>query len=147
MSEACPRSFDEQLLSGHLDGELTQAEAQQVRIHLEDCETCRALFEQLQLMREASMSTPFATPDDEQWDERPRGGASRLFRGTGWIFLTAWIAASLGFAFWCFVTEPGEPLLKLLVFSGVLGIGSLFLSVLLDRLRSAKTDRYRRVKK
>jgi predicted anti-sigma-YlaC factor YlaD len=147
MSEACPHSFDERLLSGHLDGELTQAEAQQVRIHMEDCESCRALFDQLKLMREASMSTPFATPDDEQWDERPQAGASRLFRGTGWFFLMAWLAASLGLALWCFITEPGDPLLKLLVFSGALGIGLLFLSVLVDRLRSAKTDRYRRVKK
>jgi hypothetical protein len=34
-----------------------------------------------------------------------------------------------------------------LVVSGLAGLGLLFVSVLLDRLRSAKTDRYRRVDK
>lgn len=147
MSEACPQSFDDQLLSGHLDHELTQAEEQQVRIHLEDCETCRALFGQLEQMRKASMSTPFATPDDEQWNEKPRTPSSRLFRGAGWFLLLAWLIASLGIAGWAFATEPGHPLIKLLVVSGLAGMGLLFVSVLLDRLRSAKTDRYRRVQK
>lgn len=147
MSEACPHSFDEQLLSGHLDHELTQAEEQQVRVHLEDCEICREQFGQLELMRKASMSTPFAIPDDEQWNEQPRTGASHLFRGTGWILVIAWFAVSLGFAAWTFATEPGHPLIKLLVVSGLAGMGLLFVSVLLDRLRSAKTDRYRRVQK
>ena len=147
MSEACPQSFDEQLLSGHLDHELTQAEEQQVRIHLEDCETCRAMFGQLELMRKASMTTPFSTPDDEQWSEKPRTGASRLFRSTGWLLVIAWFAVSLGFAGWTFATEPGHPLVKLLVVSGLAGLALLFVSVLLDRLRSAKTDRYRRVQK
>ena len=147
MSEACPQSFDEQLLSGHLDPELTQAEEQQVRVHLEDCEVCRKVFGQLEVMRKASMSTPFATPDDEQWNETPGSGASRLFRGTGWILLLVWFIVSLGIAGWTFATEPGHPLIKLLVVSGLAGVGLLFVSVLLDRLRSAKTDRYRRVKK
>ena len=100
MSETCPRSFDEQLLSGYLDGELTQAEEQRVRIHLEDCRVCRDLFEQLKTMREASMSTPFATPDDKQWDERPRSGASGFFRGTGWLLIVAYAVGIMGFAVW-----------------------------------------------
>jgi predicted anti-sigma-YlaC factor YlaD len=147
MPEVCSRSFDERLLSGYLDGELTQAESQRVRLHLEDCATCRGLHQQLLLMKEASMSTPFATPDDEQWDERPRSATSRLFRGSGWLFVVAWLVGSLGFALWTFLTEPGELLAKLMVVSAGLGIGLLFLSVLLDRLRSYKSDRYRRVEK
>ncbi len=147
MSKICPRSFDEQLLSGYLDGELTQAEEQRVRIHLEDCQVCRDLFEQLKTMREASMSTPFATPDDKQWDERPRSGASGFFRGTGWLLIVAYFVGIMGFAVWAFLTEPGNFWEKILVFGGVLGIVLLFLSVLLDRFRSYKTDRYRRVEK
>ena len=147
MSEACPHSFDEQLLSGHLDRELTQAEEQQVHIHLEDCETCRTLFAQLELMRKASMSTPFDTPDDEQWNERPRTPTSSVFRGSGWILLLIWFTVSLGVAGWAFATEPGHPLMKLLVASGLAGLALLFVSVVLDRLRSSRTDRYRRVKK
>ena len=42
MPEPCGRTFDGALLSGFLDGALTQADEQRVRVHLEDCETCRA---------------------------------------------------------------------------------------------------------
>ena len=33
--------FDEALISGYLDGELTQGDAQRVRVHLEDCAVCQ----------------------------------------------------------------------------------------------------------
>ena len=37
--DACISRFNEYL--HYLDGELTQADSQRVRVHLEDCEECR----------------------------------------------------------------------------------------------------------
>ena len=48
MTEVCNRTFDSILLSGYVDGELTQADAQQVRVHLEQCPRCRGLMSNLQ---------------------------------------------------------------------------------------------------
>ena len=45
MPEHCGRTFDDALLSGYLDHALTQADEQRVRIHLEDCATCRMQME------------------------------------------------------------------------------------------------------
>lgn len=139
--------FNEALLSGYLDGELTQAEEQRVRLYLEDHPEARALLEEMKTMRDASLSTRFETPPDEGWDERPRGPVSRLFRGLGWILVVGWIVGLLGYGLWQFATSPERWLEKLVVVGSISGVALLFLSILIDRLKAAKTDRYRRVEK
>ena len=78
MSERCGRNFDEALLSGYLDRGLTQLDEQRVRVHLEDCETCRAAVDEMKRLREVTMSTEFDVPTDDQWSEIPRSRASRF---------------------------------------------------------------------
>lgn len=141
------RMFDETLLSGYLDGELTQGEAQRVRIQLENDPEARRLYEEMRRMREATMTTGFAVPDDDQWDERPRGGLSLVSRGLGWLVVVVWLVAVSGFALWQLATAPEALWAKLFAFGAVAGFGLLLLSVLLDRLRAAPADRYRRVLK
>lgn len=143
----CPHGFPEELLSGHLDRELSQGEDQRVRIHLEDCDPCRRTYEELRELREASMTTPFSTPPDAQWDERPRSGGSGLLRGAGWTLLIVWLFAVLGFGVWQWIQHPATLWERFLTFAGVTGVLMLFLSVLLDRIRAAKTDKYRRIEK
>jgi anti-sigma factor RsiW len=147
MHDRCPTSFDQSLISGHLDGELTQGTDQNVRVHLEACAHCRELFEELQTMREAAMTTRFAEPSDDQWNERPKGPASFISRSFGWVLAIVWLAIVTGFGLWRLWISPEELFEKLLVFGGLSAFGLLFLSVLLDRLRTAKTDRYRGVEK
>ena len=137
----------DELLSAHLDGELTQAAGQKVRIHLEGCRHCRVLLDELRTMREAAMSTEFSKPDDSQWDERPRGGASLVVRGVGWIFAVVWAVAFAAYALWQFWQGSANLVERLLVFGGLSAVTLLFLSVLLDRLSSARTDPYREVEK
>lgn len=140
-------SFDEALLSGYLDGELTQAEEQRVRIHLEDHPDARRLLEEMRTMRDATRGTRFETPEDLQWDERPRGPLSRWFRSFGWFFVVIWLVGVGAYGVWQFATSPEDLVSKLLVVGSVGGFVLLFLSILLDRLRDLKTDRYRRVRK
>jgi len=147
MTDRCPTGFDETLLSGHLDRELTQAENQRTRLHLEDCPECRALLADLTRVRQASRATPFRPPPDDGWDERPRTPASFLARRVGWTLVVAWLAAIAAFALWQLATAPEDVWFKLAVFSVIAGPVLLFLSVLFDRLRALRTDRYRRVLK
>ena len=147
MTDHCPSAFEETQISGHLDGELTQAAEQKVRIHLEDCGHCRALLDELRTMREATMSTEFSKPDDSQWDERPRSGASFLARGAGWIFAVVWSVAIAVYALWQFWQGSANVVERLFVFGGLSAVALLFVSVLLDRLSSARTDPYREVEK
>jgi anti-sigma factor RsiW len=138
--------FDETLLSGYLDGELTQAEEQRVRIQLEDDPDARRLLEEMRAMRSATMTTRFTVPEDIQWDERPRSRLSGFLRGSGWLFVGVWILAVAGYASWRFLTS-GVTLEQLIPAAGLFGLTLVFLSILLDRLRDLKTDRYRRVRR
>lgn len=147
MSRDCGRTFDEAELTGYLDGVLTQSRRQRVRLHLEECDRCRRLVDEMRETREATMTTMFETPADDQWSELPRGLASRLSRGLGWLLLVIWLVGMTGLVvghLWSDEMPLGE---KLLIFGGITGIVLLFVSVLLDRLRILRTDPYRRVDK
>lgn len=139
--------FDEALLSGYLDGELTQYEEQRVRVYLEDHSEARALLEEMKTVRETTRTTRFEVPDDLQWDERPRGPFSRFARGFGWLLILVWLVGVSAFGLWQLLTAPENLLAKLLVVGSIGGFALLLVSVLLDRLHDMKTDRYRRVRK
>jgi anti-sigma factor RsiW len=147
MADRCPTSFDETLISGHFDGELTQAAEQKVRVHLEDCEYCRTVLRELRTLREATLSTEFHAPADCQWDERPQTGLSLAARGTGWIVAIIWAVFFAGYTLWQFWQGSANLAERLLVFGGLSALALLFTSVLLDRLRAARTDPYREVEK
>ena len=124
--------FDEALISGYLDSELAQAEAQRVRLHLEDCSECRATADELAQLKEATMSSEFKTPDDG-WDESPRGGVSHLLRNAGLLVGLAWIVGLTMWLMWELARDP-VALIGLLLFVGFLVSAGLFIaSVLIDR--------------
>ncbi len=148
MPERCGRTFDETLLTGYVDGTLTQGDEQRVRVHLEDCAVCRTAVSEMAGLRQVAMSSRFKLPSDTEWSESPRSGASRLSFGLGWLLLTSWGVAIAAFAvadFWR--TRTPVDLEDLLAFGGVAGVALLFLGVLLDRLKALRADRYREVRK
>ena len=145
MTERSPDEFDRALISAYLDDELTQQQSQRVRLHLEDCAESRAIFEELKQIREATMSTPFATVEDDQWDERPRTPASGMLRWAGFALLGVALIV-MGYFLVEAIGEAGT--LGAILLIGFYGGGLLvFLSVLIDRLKTYKTDRYRGVEK
>ena len=147
MPEPCGRTFDEALLSGYVDRALVQRDEQRVRVHLEHCATCRAVVEDLRAVREATMTSTFETPRDDEWSETPRTESSRLLVGLGWPLVTAWAVLMAGYALWGSWQETDNLVERLLLLGGATGFGLLFFGVLLDRLKAAKTDRYREVHK
>ena len=147
MAESCPVRFDETLISGHLDGELTQAAEQKVRIHLEDCDHCRVVLGELRTLRETTMSTEFHAPDDSQWDEDPQTGLSLVTRGAGWVLAIVWAVFCAAYGLWQFWQGSANLVERVLVFGGLSALALLFVSVLFDRLRAARTDPYREVEK
>jgi anti-sigma factor RsiW len=147
MTRACDRRFAEELLSGFVDRALTQAERQQVALHLERCSSCRAVVDEMEALRGAARSTTFAFPADEQWNELPRTGGSRALRLAGWLVLVLW-AALLAGAGAIGLARATVPAWEKLAVAGVVGaLALLLLSVLFDRLRDLRHDRYQRVQK
>jgi anti-sigma factor RsiW len=147
MSSDREHGFDEALLSGYLDGMLTQQDTQRIRLHLESCTSCRRVVDEMKSIREVTMTSTSSTPPDDQWDERPRGGVSRLSFGLGWAIVIAWIVGLIGFALGQLWSGPESLTEKLLIFSAITGFALLLLSVVIDRLKRFQSDRYRRVEK
>lgn len=145
MSDTVKRPIDEALLSGYLDGTLSQAESQRVRLLIEDDAEYRALYEDLQAMRAAAATTRFVEPEDDAWPEWPRTKGSWFSRSLGWVVIVAWLVVVSGYALWHFLAETGDPFEIFLVLGLPGGFVLLFISVLIDRLRELRTDRYRGV--
>lgn len=143
MAQSQRSPIDEELLSGYLDGALPQADAQKVRISIEDDPELRALFEDLKAMREVAGSTHFVTPEDDAWPELPRNPASWFSRSLGWTLMLVWLAVVLVFELWVFLSNTGDPFEIFLVLGLPGAFVLLFVSVLIDRIRDLKTDRYR----
>ncbi|MDJ0925868.1 MAG: zf-HC2 domain-containing protein [Acidimicrobiia bacterium] len=140
--------FDEALLSGYLDGELTQGDAQRVRLHLEGCAACVSTMEQLSTLRETTMNTEFQIPEDTQWDETPRGALSRLFHNFGWLIAAGWVVGLVAYVIWQMATGSESVQWEgVLGFALLLALGLIVLSALLDRLKTRKNDPYRKVLK
>lgn len=139
--------FDEALISGYLDGELAQRDDQRVRVHLEDCAGCRDIADGMRQVKEATMTSEFQVPEDNQWDEKPRGSLSGFLSSFGWMIAIAWVVAIIGYFIWQVATDSENLLEAVLVFGLWLGFGLVFLSVLIDRLKTFRTDPYRRIEK
>ena len=147
MSET-QHEVDEALLSGYVDGELTQGDEQRVRVHLAKCAACKLTTEELLELRKATMNTNFQVPKDTQWDETPRGGLSRFFHNFGWLIAGVWLIAMVAYAAWQITTDSESIQLEsVLGFGVLLALGMIIVSALIDRLKISKTDPYRKVQK
>ena len=140
--------FDEALISGFLDGELTQGDEQRVRLHLQGCTACSQVADELRQVKEATMTTAFRVPDDTQWDETPRSQVSRMLQYLGWLLAIVWAVGLIAVLIWRAATE-GESIRfeALLGVTPLVAVGLLVLSALIDRLKTRKTDPYRKVQK
>lgn len=147
MSEQRATQFEESLLSGYLDGELTQADSQRVRLRLESDPAARALFEEMHRIRAAARSTRLPLPVDEEWNEAPRTRGSRWLRGSGWLLVVGLALATAALGGWALVTADQEWWQTALAVGFVAGPVLLLSSALVDRLKVAGRDRYRRVRK
>jgi anti-sigma factor RsiW len=147
MSEHRRAPFEESLLSGYLDGELTQADSQRVRLRLESDPEARALYEEMRRIREAARSTRLPVPADEEWNEAPRSAGSRWLRGSGWLVVVGVALAVSGLGAWALLTGDQAWWQTALALGVVAGPCLLLGSALVDRLKVAERDRYRRVEK
>src|SRR5688572_1670030 len=122
-----------ELLSGYVDRELTQQQAQRVQIHLDSCAECRRLQADLRNMKEQLRQLSYPVSDEAMLDKLENDLFASGSRNFGWILLglSALFATVSGtVAFFAFLAEPGVPVL-VKIFNALLVIGgvALFVSV------------------
>lgn len=132
-----------ELLSGYIDGELTQQQRQEVEIHCADCEACAAELDQLSALRADIGAASLSQYGEDTWRETMNDSTVRTTRGIGWLLLIGGILACTGLAVIAFLTDPTIELRAKLI-AGVIygGMAFLFVSVLRQRLIERKTDKY-----
>ena len=59
-----------EMLSGYVDGELTQASQQRVRVHVETCENCKETLADLTAIREKVQALNLGEMHSDEWEGR-----------------------------------------------------------------------------
>jgi len=143
-----PEDKVEQLLSAYLDGELTQADQQRVRIRLEDSDETRQQYGELMKLREVTESMSFAPPPEGRMEELEQRLSVQTPRRLGWVFFLLGAIALAAMAVITFATSPDIPPWRKLAISGVgMGFALLLASVARQRWLELPHDRYRGVRK
>ena len=135
-----------ELLSGYLDDELTQQKRQMVNLHLEDCPACSENLEGLRALRERMGQAQLGDSNKDIWREMMDDTAVNVSRGIGWVLFIGGLLIIAGIGVVAFLTSSSVGgVEKLLVSAVYIGLGALFVSVLLQRLIERKTDKYKDV--
>jgi anti-sigma factor RsiW len=136
----------DELLSGYLDGELTQQDRQRVENHLDDCEPCRSNLNDLEALRFRMGKARLSPAGPDEWREIMKDETVRLTRGIGWLLFLGALLILFGVGVFEFLSDSGTELIwKILVSALYLGLGALFVSVLRQRLIERRTDKYKDV--
>lgn len=137
------------MLSGYVDGELSDADRGRVEAHVGSCNDCRRELEDMRglanVTAQAVSRLQAPPPADEVWDTFLDNVYNRIERRTGWIVFVFGVAALSLFGLYHFVVDPwASPTIKTMVALPGAGMLVLFGSVLRQRMVIARTDRYSR---
>ena len=143
------RNVDEHvgdMLSGYVDGELTQQQRQLVTIHCRDCKRCQQDLDELKDLRERIAGSILSEIGEDKWRESMPETVVQNTRSIGWILFLGGllIIASIAVVGFLFSDEISAGM-KLLIVTIYGGLGLLFVSVLRQRLIERKTDKYKDV--
>lgn len=133
-------------LSGYLDDELTQQQSQEIKVHLEACDSCNALFLELKNMGSSIKTMNTKDIEDEKLNEIMNDLTAVKGQGWGWLLFITGALLMIGYAFYGFINSIEMTTFEKVGF-GLLGAGGLllFLSVLRQRLVALKKDKYKDV--
>ena len=140
------------MLSGYVDGELTQDERLLFESHLKNDPELRKELETFKKLKEITGAMKYADIPESVWEGYWASVYKRLERGFGWILMS--ISVVLFAAIGCyyllldFFMDPATSIfLKVAVGTGLLGLIIMLVSITRERLFAVKHDRYNEVKR
>ena len=108
----------EELLSGYLDGELTQQENQRIQLHLQECEHCTGLLKDLRELqtRMGASSLGTTAPD---WRETTNDALVENSRLLGFVLLCLSGVLFIGYGVYQFFTGDSTDWFEKLIVAGL----------------------------
>ena len=137
----------ENMLSAYLDGELTQAEQQRVRIHLENSPAAQEELRQLRTLKKATSELAFHPPPDDRMDALEQRLSVKAPRRLGWVLFVIGAVACVLYSGYLFATSDMYWVRKGIFGSIHVGLLLVLASVARQRILELPHDRYRGVKR
>ena len=140
----------EALLSGYLDGELTQGDRQRVEVIMEDCQDCAQTFEDMKKLRGEIGGIEYEHMTEAERLKAAKDPVAEAGASIGQILVIGGFIIFYGsliyFALKGMLANPDTPLFMKIGLPAILiGMGILFTSVIIDRIKASKTDPYKDV--
>jgi len=140
------------MLSGYIDGELTDEEKTEIEEHLKSCTECRTELDTFLKLKEVTGAMKYADIPEYVWEKYWCGVFRRCERGLGWILFSIGAMILLAFCGYHLVKDfflnPDEPIiLKFAIAFGGLGLIILIVSAIRERLFAYNRDRYREIQR
>ena len=137
----------EALLSGYLDGELTQGDRQRVEVIMEDCQDCAQTFEDMKKLRSEIGGIEYEHMTEAERLKAAKDPVAEAGASIGQILVIGGFIIFYGsliyFALKGMLADPDTPLFMKIGLPAILiGMGILFTSVIIDRIKASKTDPY-----
>jgi predicted anti-sigma-YlaC factor YlaD len=140
------------LLMGYLDRELTELEVLRMEEHLKGCASCAAELEEFRRLKEVTQNMRVVMPDDKYWEIYWSNIYNRLERRVGWILLSLGSILLTSYGLYYLIArlllQGNIPLVvRIGVVALVIGLCTLVVSVLRERIFFSKSDKYERIKR
>ena len=136
-----------ELLSGYLDGELTQQQSQKISLHLKTCESCQKMLDELEQLKQLVNQKDNPKLEIEKIEAIMNDSISSTTQKVGWAVLLIAMSIALIFSTVVFFGNEQisltEKLFTGLFWGSLLGI---FLSVVRQQWLARKNDKYKGVK-
>lgn len=151
-SRAPERDRLRRMMVAALDGELSPPERGELDGALAADAELRAEWERLRGVKEVMKTMSLERPPEEVWEGYWLSVYNRLERGLGWILVSVGSVVLVGFGLWEAVqgiladtSLPG--FVKVAIFVLLLGLVALALSVVREKLFTARRDPYKEVQR
>jgi predicted anti-sigma-YlaC factor YlaD len=140
------------LLMGYLDRELSESEVARVEEHLKKCRDCSEELGEFRRLKEVTQNMRLVMPNDKTWEDYWSHVYNRLERRIGWILTSIGSILLLSYGLYMLVEEllfrSGIPtLVRIGVLALTVGLCTLLVSVLRERIFLSKSDKYERIKR
>lgn len=137
------------LLMAAIDGELSDEQQGTFEQFLRQYPACQEEWQRYSKLKEVTTTMQFTKPTQETWDQYWTGVYNRLERGLGWIVFSIGSIILLTYGGYKAIESLiADPQLELIVKIGLIGvIGGLVIlivSVIREKLFTAKTDKYQK---